>query len=158
GRFREDLRYRLHVVPVELPPLRDREGDILLLAKRFLGHFNERYRTNFSLEEGHHRALLKHPWPGNVRELANAVERAVVLSEGGELTFQLEQFEDAAEGTQGGASDPGPISVRERRRSEEKAELVAALEACRWNKTQAATRLGISRRGLLYKVKEYGIG
>jgi DNA-binding NtrC family response regulator len=154
GRFREDLRYRLHVVPVELPPLRDRGGDIVLLAERFLEHFNERYRTSFVLEEAHHSALLAHLWPGNVRELANAVERAVVLSEGGTLTFRLEEPENA----RGGGDGPGPFSVRERARTAEKAALLAMLDSCHWNKTQAAEKLGISRRGLLYKVKEYGIG
>ncbi len=154
GRFREDLWYRLHVVPVELPPLRDRGADVLLLAKRCLERFNARYGTSFALEEGHHALLLGHPWPGNVRELVNAVERAVVLSEGGALEFRLE---DPGAEREGGGRDPEPRPVRERRRAAEKAAIVDALEACRWNKTQAAARLGISRRGLLYKIKEYGI-
>jgi DNA-binding NtrC family response regulator len=160
GRFREDLRYRLHVIPVELPPLRERAGDVVLLAKRFLDHYNARYGNSFAFEEAHPRLLLAHSWPGNVRELANAVERAVVLSEGGDLAFQLED-PDAAERNAdeggGGGGTVGPSSVRERRRAAERNEIVSALEACRWNKTQAAARLGISRRGLLYKIKDYGI-
>jgi two-component system response regulator AtoC len=155
GRFREDLRYRLHVVPIELPPLRERGDDILLLAEKYLAHYNARYGTSFALDEEHRDALLAHAWPGNVRELANAVERAVVLSEGGMLDFQLEAPEDEI-GDE--AEDEAASAIREQRRASERNVIVTALEACKWNKTQAAARLGISRRGLLYKVKEYGIG
>jgi DNA-binding NtrC family response regulator len=154
GRFREDLWFRLHVVPVQLPPLRERGRDIVLLARHFLSLFNIRYGTSLDLSSENERTLLAHLWPGNVRELANAMERAVVLSDGAGLMVELDSAQDAV--------SPGAtytdVSVRGRRRAAEREVILAALEACRWNKTQAAERLGISRRGLLYKVKEYGIG
>ena len=147
GRFREDLYFRLNVIPVELPPLRDRGTDILLLARHYLGHFNKRYGGSFRFTPGHEKMLLSHLWPGNVRELANVVERAVVLASGSELTLEWEGSGDKAAST----------SIRERKQGVEREEILKALELCRWNKTQAAQHLGVSRRGLLYKIKEYVI-
>lgn len=154
GRFREDLWFRLHVIPVSLPPLRDRERDVVLLARRFLDVFNDRYGRSLALSSENELTLLAHTWPGNVRELANAVERAVVLAEGCDLRFELDEARSGAQVE----LLPAPHSVKARRRAAEREVIVAALEACRWNKTLAAARLGISRRGLLYKVKEYEIG
>jgi DNA-binding NtrC family response regulator len=154
GRFREDLWFRLHVIPVVLPPLRERGRDIVLLARHFLSLFNSRYSTSLTLSPENEKTLLAHMWPGNVRELANAMERALVLSDGSDLMIELDAAQDVS------PSGAGPLdhSVRGRRRAAEREVIIAALEACRWNKTQAAERLGISRRGLLYKVKDYGIG
>lgn len=158
GRFREDLWFRLHVVPVALPPLRERPGDAVLLARHYLAQFNARHGTSYTLDLVHEERLAGYPWPGNVRELVNAIERAVVLSDGGRLRLDLE-----ATPFQGPATVreyvPAPAggSVRERIRAVERDAILTALEACRWNKTRAAERLGISRRGLQYKVKAYGI-
>lgn len=154
GRFREDLWFRLHVIPVVLPPLRDRERDVLLLARHFLALCNARYGTRLVLSPENERTLLAHSWPGNVRELANAVERAVVLAEGDVLRFELDETRAGEHASLAYAGN----SVRGRRRAAEREVILATLEACRWNKTLAAARLGISRRGLLYKVKEYEIG
>jgi DNA-binding NtrC family response regulator len=158
GRFREDLWFRLHVIPVNMPPLRERDSDVILLAKRFLEHFNARYGTSYGLSAENEAMLLKHSWPGNVRELVNAVERAVVLSASGRLVFQLDDAAEEGEGDAGRVAVPSDHSVRGRRRTAERGAILEALEACRWNKTRTAERLGISRRGLLYKIKEYGIG
>jgi DNA-binding NtrC family response regulator len=159
GRFREDLWFRLHVVPVVLPPLRDRGDDIVLLARHFLDHFNARYGRSFALCQEHERILRAHSWSGNVRELANAIERAVVLSDLEDLILDLEETGsgDIMVGEGGGDSAAGGSAVRDRRRQAEREVILAALESSRWNKTQAAASLGISRRGLLYKIKEYGI-
>jgi len=154
GRFREDLWFRLHVIPVQLPPLRERGHDIVILARHFLALFNARYGTSLTLTHENERTLFAHAWPGNVRELANAMERAVVLSDGVSLMIELDPSQDALQAGAGTTDH----SVRGRRRAAEREVILAALEACRWNKTQAAERLGISRRGLLYKVKDYGIG
>ncbi|HAO98502.1 MAG TPA: hypothetical protein DCQ83_00490 [Fibrobacteres bacterium] len=145
GRFREDLYFRLNIIPIEMPPLRERGGDVLLLARHFLKHFNRHYGTAHALTQESERKLLAYAWPGNVRELANAVERAVVLAAGPELQFQLDGMETAMRG------------LIERKQSAEKDEIFRALELNRWNKTKTAEHLGISRRGLLYKIKEYGI-
>jgi transcriptional regulator with PAS, ATPase and Fis domain len=159
GRFREDLWFRLHVVPVALPPLRDRGDDVVLLARHFLDHFNAHHGRVFMLTPEHEVALRRHSWPGNVRELANAMERAVVLSDGEDLAMDLEEAGSGAIMVResSGGFVAGGSAVRDRRRQAERAVILAALESSRWNKTQAAASLGISRRGLLYKIKEYGI-
>ena len=148
GRFREDLYFRLNIIPVEMPPLRERGNDVLLLARHFLDHFNRRYGTSHVLSSDQERRLLDYHWPGNVRELANAMERAVVLASGTELFFQLEGEEE---------SPRSQNAIKERKQIVEREEILKALELNRWNKTKAAESLGISRRGLLYKIKEYGI-
>ena len=156
GHFREDLWFRLHVVPVTLPPLRERAGDAVLLARHYLDRFNALYGTTYVLDAAHEERLSSHPWPGNVRELINVIERAVVLSDHGRLRLEPDAGSSAA---RAGVStpQPGSDSVRERLRAVERDAILTVLDACRWNKTQAAERLGISRRGLLYKVREYGI-
>jgi DNA-binding NtrC family response regulator len=150
GRFREDLYYRLNIIPIELPPLRDREGDILMLARNFLAYYNDRYGCRYELTPANEAELSAHAWPGNVRELANAMERAVVLASGEGLAFQ---FEGAAPA---GAPKPA-LAIKEKKQAVEREEILRALEAHRWNKTQSAEALGMSRRSLLYKIKEYGI-
>lgn len=87
GRFREDLYYRLHVIPAEMPPLRNRDEDVLLLAEHFLDYFSKRDNKVFSgLDATAREALLNYSWPGNVRELQNAIQHAVVLNSGPLLT------------------------------------------------------------------------
>jgi transcriptional regulator with PAS, ATPase and Fis domain len=159
GRFREDLYYRLNIIPLDLPPLREREGDVLLLAKSFLAYFNERYGCSFRLTPENERELLSHPWPGNVRELANAIERAVVLASGPCLAFAFERAGAPAIAAEAGAgAEAGAkAALKERKQAVERETILKALEKHRWNKTQTAEALGISRRSLLYKIKEYGI-
>ena len=175
GRFREDLYYRLNIIPVDLPPLREREEDVLLLARNFLEYCNGRYGCCFSLTPENERELLAHRWPGNVRELANAVERAVVLASGQALTFAFETAHPepgegmvARDGGIAAAGQGAPSSVaageaagrealKEKRQAAEREAILKALESNRWNKTQTAESLGISRRSLLYKIKEFGI-
>ena len=90
GRFREDLYYRLNVIPVTLPPLRDREQDIILLAEHFLNRFANKYNhQQLLLAPEHKSALQEYAWPGNIRELQNVMERAVLLSGHGELDLNL---------------------------------------------------------------------
>jgi two-component system response regulator AtoC len=148
GRFREDLYYRLNIIPIDLPPLRDREGDILMLARNFLAYFNDRYGCAYALSPENERELLAYRWPGNVRELANAMERAVVLASGPSLAFAFETAD---------APSAQKSDIKEKKQAVEKEEILKALERNRWNKTQTAEALGISRRSLLYKIKEFGI-
>lgn len=154
GRFREDLYYRIHVIPVTLPPLRDRGEDIVLLSEYFLDRLNVRYVTQHILEANHKSQLLAYTWPGNIRELENTLERAVVLSEPGRLQLQLTQQPSAP---QVPSLSNSPIVLQDARATAEKSTIMSALEASRWNKTSAAKILGISRRSLLYKVKAFGI-
>lgn len=155
GRFREDLYYRLNVIPLQLPPLRERPNDIPLLARHFLHFFSEEQNKNihdFGPEAM--RLILNYPWPGNVRELENSVEHAIVLAKGSRIeamdlpTALLELGHQAMKGP-----FQGLATMAER----EKELLKEALEKCQWNKKEAARHLGISRNTLYQKMKRYGI-
>jgi len=160
GRFREDLFYRLNVLRILVPPLRERRADIPLLADHFLARFREalgkpvRTLTDEALEK-----LVAYRWPGNVRELENVIERAVILSAGPRLGPSDLPPNVAAHGTEpAGDEDEGDLSLRRARRAVEIELIRRALEATGGNRTHAARRLGISHRALLYKLKEYGLG
>ncbi len=160
GRFREDLFYRLNVVRVKVPPLRERREDIPLLLDHFLGHFREVLgRPVRTLTDDALAKLLAYRWPGNVRELENVVERAVILSEG-ERVGMRELPANVVDPEPGG-DDVGPsagdLSLRRARRAVESELIQRALRATGGNRTHAARLLGISHRALLYKLKEYGI-
>ncbi len=154
GRFREDLYYRLNVVALQLPPLRDRREDIPLLAQHFLETFAAKNRKpvkGFSPQAMDR--LVRHDWPGNVRELMNAVERAVVLARGDYLTdADLPATASAA------AAGPAPVAGAGLPLSEvERAVILDTLAAAGGNKSEAARRLGITRRTLHKKLKAYGV-
>jgi transcriptional regulator with GAF, ATPase, and Fis domain len=159
GTFRADLFYRLNVFRVHLPPLRERGEDILLLAEHFVQELAPKLgKGNGGLSRDARAALLAHPWPGNIRELANAIERALILAEGGLLTaahFGLdgarEQRLKAASGQAVEPSAPAGLAALERR------AIQAALEQTKGNKTQAAALLGITRTKLHTRLKRFGI-
>ncbi|MEA2724837.1 MAG: two-component system, NtrC family, response regulator HydG [Gemmatimonadales bacterium] len=140
GVFREDLYYRLNVVALSLPPLRDREGDVELLTETFVTRLATGYGLPVPpLTPELRTALRQHPWPGNVRELRNAIERALVLSPEGTLRAEeLGMHEDAVK-TGGGLPFPATLAVLNR------AAVGAMLELTKGNKSEAARRLGISR-------------
>lgn len=157
GRFREDLYYRLNVVSVNIPPLRDRREDIPLLAQHFLKMFskkNNREIKGFTPQAMDN--LLKYGWPGNVRELMNAVERGVVLAQTEYLDERAlsvtakEEFEAEMISKNG---IPGDIPLDEI----ERVAILKALDLAEGNKSEAARRLGITRQTLLKKLKKYGV-
>ena len=158
GRFREDLYYRLNVVALNVPPLGERREDIPLLAQHFLEMFSEKNRkqTKGFTPQGMDR-LLKYEWPGNVRELMNAVERGVVLARSEYL--DQEDLSLILEHT----SSPGETSSKDGIRADmpleevEKASILKTLDLTRGNKSEAARRLGITRRTLHKKLKLYGV-
>jgi len=158
GRFREDLYYRLNVVAIHVPPLRERKEDIPLLAQHFLNLFSEKNRKNIKgfTPQAMDR-LLKHSWPGNVRELMNAVERGVVLSRSDYLdVFELPliQREDSLiKDMRLEKNVPREFPLE----SVEKETILKALDATKGNKSEAARRLGITRRTLHLKLKKYGM-
>jgi DNA-binding NtrC family response regulator len=154
GRFREDLFYRLHVLEVELPPLRQRAGDLALLARYFMERYRDEFRRNVSgLAPDALKRLDGHSWPGNVRELRNAVERAVLLAEGPVL--RAEDF------TGLGAGEPGEsqtLPAAGLRFEELERDLVAqALERTGWNKAAAAALLGVNRDWVRYRIERHGL-
>lgn len=156
-KFREDLYYRLNVVPIFIPPLRERREDIPLLIEHFLNKFNKKYRKRVSLPKDVLKTLINYDWPGNVRELENTMERLVVMSTGGNIT----------------ASDL-PLNIREqsiKRRYTvqvktalpstieeiEKTKIIDAMQKTGWIQAKAARLLGITPRQIGYKIKKYNI-
>jgi two-component system response regulator HydG len=152
GSFREDLFYRLNVIPIYLPPLRKRRNDIPLLARHFLRRFAlEQNKEIQGLSSEAMRLLLDYPWPGNVRELENSIEHAAVLAKQSkvEISDLPSAVRDAA--TPVSAGTPGTIFENEKKLLQE------VLEECEWNKKKAALQLGISRSTLYEKLKKYQI-
>ncbi|MBW2711628.1 MAG: sigma-54-dependent Fis family transcriptional regulator [Deltaproteobacteria bacterium] len=159
GLFREDLYYRLNVVSLEIPPLSERKDDIPLLARHFLKMFSE--KNNKEIKGFTPRAmdrLIRHDWPGNVRELMNAVERGVVLTRTEYLDEQ--DFAIMQNGSQPFAEAVPVFDGKENSLSleaVEKAAVLRMLEETDGNKSQAARRLGITRKTLHKKLKKYGV-
>jgi two-component system response regulator HydG len=154
GTFREDLYYRLNVVHLHVPPLRERPEDLPALARHFLDRFTERFgvpaasRTDSLLAR-----LAAYDWPGNVRELENAIERLVALSPEGELDLSLLPSRAAAP-----RGDGESFGLRERVEAYERGIVVETLKSCRNNRSEAARRLGLSRATLHDKLRKYGLG
>ncbi|MBE0556188.1 MAG: sigma-54-dependent Fis family transcriptional regulator, partial [Proteobacteria bacterium] len=157
GRFREDLYYRLNVVPLILPPLRERREDIPLLADHFLALFREKNRKPIKAISGKALDLLiRYDWPGNVRELENVIERAVILARDevlvpADLPPQIRML--SGEAGQDTFAIPSGMSLDEM----ERALIVKTLEETGGNRTRASEILGINRRTLQNKLKEYGL-
>ena len=168
GRFRQDLYFRLAVITVSIPPLRDRKEDILVLADHFLREFcADLGRPSPSLSDAAASALLAHDWPGNVRELKNAMQHLALLCDDSVIEPQSLPGWLLMEGPPGIAvradSDPldTPLSLKESKRrtfvETEKRQIAEALRIFDGNRTRAAEYLGISRRSLQLKIKHYGL-
>ena len=155
GRFREDLFFRLHVIPMQLAPLRERREDVLPLAERFLARFAGEAGRPLRFGEEAIAALLAHPWPGNVRELENAVERAVVLARGAEITPEDLLLAETATGTP--LPPPAEGTLQECLDRAAAARIRAALAAAGGNRAAAAQALGIERTTLYRMTKRLGI-
>ena len=153
GRFREDLYYRLNVLPIALPPLRTRADDIPALVTYFVDLYNREFRKRVrGVSPEAMRRLQTYGWPGNIRELRNAVERAMLLVEGTELT--AEQFPLTASAsalTEGVDLPAGGIDLEQLERS----LVVQALERSGWNQTKAATLLGLNRDQIRYRIEKF---
>ncbi len=151
GRFREDLYYRLNVVPMEMPPLRMRQGDVELLARHYLEHFNaENGKNVHGFTPAARAQIAEYAWPGNVRELENAIERAIVVCEGNYVDVEhLPITNDRSSIT---ARIPGSTLAEIERYA-----IVATLDAAGGSTTKAAEILGVSVRTVQYRLNEYGI-
>lgn len=161
GRLREDFYYRINIIPIVIPPLRERKEDIPLLVTHFIGKLNEREGTQIrGVSEEALEMLMNHYWPGNVRELENIMERMVALADGEVITTtQLPpQIRDANKtGVLKGQILNGTITFPEAGEQFEKSVIVDALEKANYVQTKAAELLGISRRILKYKMDKFGI-
>jgi two-component system response regulator AtoC len=160
GRFREDLLYRLDVVKLSIPPLRERPEDIEPLANAILSRLERRYGwTALSLAYEALDAIRRAPWPGNVRQLENALARAAIAARGRAiLPDHLREDPTIDAPLVPSASDPaGPVPLRALLAEVERRAIAEALRACGGNRTKAAERLGISRRQLFDKVREYDL-
>jgi two-component system, NtrC family, response regulator AtoC len=154
GRFREDLYFRLNVLALTVPPLRDRRGDILPLADYLLATLRSIHgRPGSHLSEASRRTLTAYGWPGNVRELRNALERAVVFSRGD--TLEPADFPENLRAA--GAGSAGAIAGLRSLEEIEREVIGATLEATHYRISRAAEALGISRKTLLEKRKKYGL-
>lgn len=165
GEFREDLFYRINVVSVEMPPLRERRSDVQALAEHFLQRFREEHgRRAARFSDGAVAALMQAPWPGNVRQLENVIERAVVLSSGdvldrGDLPAALTADAGPAPLPAVGATpaDGPPLPLKQAMLEPEKRIIEQALTWCDGNRERAAELLGINRSTLFHKLKKLGI-
>ncbi len=157
GRFREDLYYRLNVIPIQVPPLRQRRDDIDVLMKYFLQKHSANAARPIKLSAEAKGLIMNYSWPGNVRQLESAIERALLLAEGDEITAEdlpIEIRQTAqVEGTGGFKLPPEGISFEELERS----LIIQAMEQTGWNITRAAKLLGLSFRTMQYRLDKFGI-
>lgn len=160
GRFRADLYYRVNVVSIRLPPLRERREDVPELALHFLRRHNARLGLDVGrISADAMRMLAAYAWPGNVRELENVIERALVMASG--PTIEAAHLVDLSSTPAVAATnDPEDVDLSVKRRTEqlERALIQRALEQTRGNRTRAAQLLDLSHRALLYKIRDYGLG
>lgn len=157
GAFREDLYFRLNVIPIFLPPLRERKEDIPLLIDHFLKKFNKEYGKNITISKPAMEKLINYSWPGNVRELENTIERLVILAEGDEITLQDLPFYIRQEGEMKTVGINLKDSLPTQLELLEKKAIEEALKACNYNQTKAAKMLGLTKRQINYKIKKYGL-
>jgi transcriptional regulator with PAS, ATPase and Fis domain len=153
GNFRQDLFYRLQVIPVEVPPLRERDGDILELADFFLREFGRERGVSFQLSPDARRALEEYSFPGNVRELRNLLERVTVLAPAPTIQLWDLPVEVRGGNRDGGEEDNLAAAVAEAERK----CIQRVLKKTGGSKTESAALLGISRKNLWEKIKHYGL-
>jgi len=158
GRFREDLYFRLNVIPIFVPPLRDRDADIPLLAEHFMAEFAREYgRRSKRLDAGAATGLRSYRWPGNVRELRNVIERLMIMVPGETIALSDLAFLD---GGVAGATEPEgapALSLHDARERFERDYILRALAAQNGNISRTAEVLGVERSNLYRKMKAFGI-
>jgi DNA-binding NtrC family response regulator len=159
GTFREDLYYRLNVINIQIPPLRDRKCDIPYLVEHFMTIFSNRFnKTIRGCDRAVHDKFFLYSWPGNIRELENVIERAVVLAQSDKITLHdipenISRFNEMDESV----ADNGFVTLKEALREPERKIIYQALEYTNWNRKKTATLLDINRTTLYNKMKEYDL-
>ena len=166
GDFREDLFYRLNVMPLFLPPLRERIEDIPEIARHLLGKIGNEQRRKLTLTDMAQRRLASHDWPGNVRELENCLERAAVLSDDGRIDVDLIRFPSARERSSARPLKTAPPPAGTPAAPEmdindpsllERERVIAALEQAGWVQAKAARILGMTPRQIAYRIQTLNI-
>ncbi len=165
GRFREDLLYRVNVVPIEVPPLRERRGDIAQLVAHFAAELTRSGLPPKEIEPGAVQRLTAHDWPGNIRELKNGVERLLILAAGEKVTeADVERLVGTAAGRRGTADDGGgdatwlrAATFEEFKQAAERAFLLTKLQQHDWNVSETARTLQMPRSNLYKKIERYGL-
>jgi two-component system, NtrC family, nitrogen regulation response regulator NtrX len=166
GRFREDLFYRLCVVRINLPPLRDRKSDIPALAHSFCERFSLAYkRSALKISKDTLKVLLEYDWPGNARQLRNCIERAVVLTDSEEITLEALPEEILSDRTPSRSAPESPegitvsksLDFRSAKKEFERQYVEYSLDQAGGNVTRAAAALGMHRQSLQHKIKELGL-
>ena len=162
GNFRRDLYYRVNVLPIEAPPLRERPGDIPMLVRHFVATYTSQHGIRVQgITPGAILKLQANPWPGNVRELQNAIQRALVLARGKFITEETLAFLGPADGPAGthgeGASLPASASLKAALTGPEKEIIMRTLQANDWNRNKTADVLQINRTTLYNKMRKYGL-
>jgi transcriptional regulator with PAS, ATPase and Fis domain len=155
GRFREELYYRLAVVPLFLPPLRERKDDLPLLIDFYLKSFCQLYKRKITeIKQDYLQGLYNSPWKGNVRELANVMERSILLAEDGVLTYDClcTEISPSTSGTEGSV-----VHLNKVVEEAEKKAILSAMRVSDHNRSEAARLLGISRRALYDKLAQYNL-
>ncbi len=157
--FREDLFYRLNVINLVIPPLRERSGDIPILADHFVNHYNNKNNKKINgFTADAMDFIMKYSWPGNIRELMNTVERSIILTRSDLIeTDDLQINFDSGEGFKSDLNQIDPSKLPETLHEVEKIAILSMLEKTGGNKSASARRLGITRRTLHLKLKEYGV-
>lgn len=159
GTFREDLFWRLNVIPIHIPPLRERKEDILPLAQHFITKFSQKYGKEVKgLSQEALQALLKHTFPGNVRELENRIERSIILAEGEVLTKEDLGLGEESLRKESFVESLLRLPLEEAVELLEKHRIKEAMEKAKGVKVRAAELLGITERMLRYKLEKYGLG
>jgi transcriptional regulator with PAS, ATPase and Fis domain len=156
GKFRSDLFYRFNVVPIQIPPLRERKDDLIPLTQYLLNKFTGKYKKKRDISPEVLAAFTNYSWPGNIRELENVLERMIVMSENDTLDIDQVPLE-----IKGEVTSHEPSTFKEKMNSisrvTEKKMIIDALNKTNQNRTKAAHLLGISRRTLQNKIKEFGL-
>jgi two-component system response regulator AtoC len=158
GTFREDLYYRLNVIPIKVPPLRERKVEVQGLAEHFVKKYSKKFGKHVKvLSKDAIEVLLVYSWPGNVRELENVIERALILEEGPEIGVDVLPISEKVTGGELPIDLTGNLSIKKAEEAIERELIKRALEKTNGNRTKAAELLEISNRALLYKIKGYGL-
>lgn len=158
GKFRKDLFYRLNIINIEVPPLRNRKGDIPLLVENFIiKHAKHLSKKIERISDEAVAALMDYNWPGNIRELENVIERATILTKGPEIV--LDDFPDFLRNPnkETSAADSSNLKLKDALRSPEKDLILRALDSVNWNRNDAAKILGINRTTLYKKMRRFGL-